>query len=301
MKKNISIWGILSCVLILMSSCWHEDLSNCWKGDVVIHLYAEDFQNITDHDSKNLFSDKVSSLGVLLYDRTSGNLVRTERLTDFASADSCYTLTFHGLPFGDYVLVTEANADYFLEQASHWDSLVMKQPESSRFDYLASLDSFTLDCECGYQDLFWMYRKNGRIQFTLHNVPLEISRVEAVADNLYAVGKADTTYQGNTDRMVSHSFEKQDDYVKSSFMMDAFPTASESGSSVTFRFYMNGAEGKEILAKTVFLDRKIRVPRNAMLGVTVDFENNLELKPDVEIVIDPTWDGVNDDGDVDIN
>ena len=64
---------------------------------------------------------------------------------------------------------------------------------------------------------------------------------------------------------------------------------------------MNGAEGKEILAKTFFLDRKIRVPRNAMIGVTVDFENNLELKPDVEIVIDPTWDGVNDDGDVDVN
>lgn len=301
MKKNISIWGILSCMLILMSSCWHEDLSNCWKGDVVIHLYAEDFQTSTDEGKKSLFTEKVSSLGVLLYDKNSGNLLKTEHLTNLVSADSCYTLTFHGLPFGDYVLVTEANTNQFLEQASHWDSLAMKQPESNRFDYLASLDSFTLDCECGYQDLFWMYRKNGRVQFTLQNIPLDISRVEAIVDNLYAVGKADTVYQGNTDRMVSHSFEKQDDYVKSSFLLDAFPTASESGSSVTFRFYMNGAEGKEILAKTVFLDRKIRVPRNAMIGVTVDFENNLELKPDVEIVIDPTWDGVNDDGDVDVN
>ena len=274
MKKNISIWGILSCMLILMSSCWHEDLSNCWKGDVVIHLYAEDFQTSTDEGKKSLFTEKVSSLGVLLYDKNSGNLLKTEHLTNLVSADSCYTLTFHGLPFGDYVLVTEANTNQFLEQASHWDSLAMKQPESNRFDYLASLDSFTLDCECGYQDLFWMYRKNGRVQFTLQNIPLDISRVEAIVDNLY---------------------------VTSSFLLDAFPTSSESGSSVTFRFYMNGAEGKEILAKTVFLDRKIRVPRNAMIGVTVDFENNLELKPDVEIVIDPTWDGVNDDGDVDVN
>lgn len=301
MKKNISIWGILSCALVLMSGCWHEDLSNCWKGDVVIHLYPEDFQTGSEEGRKTLFSEKVSSLGVLLYDKTSGNLLETKQLTDFASADSCYTLAFHGLPFGDYVLVTEANANQFSGQTAHWDALSMTQPETGRFDYLASLDSFKLDCECGYQDLFWMYRKNGRVQFTVKQVPAEISRVEALVDNLYATGKADTTYQGNTQRMAGHSFEKQEDYVKSTFVLDAFPTVAGLSSAVAFRFYMNGVEGKEVLAKTVFLNQKIQVPRNAVIGIDVDFDNNLELNPDVEIVVDPTWDGVHDDGDINVN
>ena len=52
--KTKYILYLLSLVFLL-SSCWKEDLKNCWMGDVTLTIVAEKFQQPATDEGKELF------------------------------------------------------------------------------------------------------------------------------------------------------------------------------------------------------------------------------------------------------
>ena len=66
--KTKYILYLLSLVFLL-SSCWKEDLKNCWMGDVTLTIVAEKFQQPTTDEGKleeNL-STRINSIRYYLY------------------------------------------------------------------------------------------------------------------------------------------------------------------------------------------------------------------------------------------
>lgn len=107
--KTKYILYLLSLVFLL-SSCWKEDLKNCWMGDVTLTIVAEKFQQPATDEGKleeNL-STRINSIRYYLYkDNVLIHSGIIDNVTDLNT--DAYKLTFPKLAFGDYCLALATN------------------------------------------------------------------------------------------------------------------------------------------------------------------------------------------------
>ena len=64
---------------------------------------------------------------------------------------------------------------------------------------------------------------------------------------------------------------------------------------------MTGSKGTEIVASRRTLTDRLQVVRNQLTGIRADFNHSITVQPDIQIVLNPDWDGVNGDTDIDID
>lgn len=294
----------IAAFLLVLSSCWREDTDDCWKGDVILSVTAEAFQTAPDAPSEKDISTCVDNMQYYLFDNSTGKLAFQGNVEDVPGQTDHYDVVFHTLPFGTYTLALTANSGNLQKGIDSWKNLHVSCPaEADAHDCFVSLYSFTLDCECGYKDFVKLYRTNGVLEVQLKGLPENILRAEAEVNNISDTCLPDTAYQGNMSVKRSVDIvspaEKQESVVTVS--MDAFPTVKESASKVFLRLYMDDGVGGEILAYDQTLKEDVRIFRNQLTRVETDFEGDISKAPSVKVTINPEWDGVNDDTNVDFD
>lgn len=286
---------------IFLSGCWHEDLSECWKGDVVLSITAERFGELPDGPSEPELGVKVKTLQYYLFDKND-NIIESGNVNNSSFSGDHYDFRFTDLAFGDYVLALTANSDAPVSNPDSWKAVKLFFPEDFKADYFTALYDFTLNCECGYADFVKLYRSKGLVQVCLKNLPSNITRARVDISPVSSVCLPDTTYQGSTSVWNETSIELKestDDAVMLS--MDAFPASSDSHTEVILTLYMEGSQGHEVVALHTTLTSELHVLRNQMVGIKVDFNHSIITTPTINIVINPDWDGINGDTDVDID
>ena len=177
--KTKYILYLLSLVFLL-SSCWKEDLKNCWMGDVTLTIVAEKFQQPATDEGKleeNL-STRINSIRYYLYkDNVLIHSGIIDNVTDLNT--DAYKLTFPKLAFGDYCLALATNvSEEELPDTTTPEALNLNYPgvEQTK-DYFTSCYDFTVDCECGYQDFVILRRTQGVTQFQLKQLPENITGI----------------------------------------------------------------------------------------------------------------------------
>lgn len=284
----------------LLGSCWHEDLSRCWKGDVVLSVTAECFATPPDGPSEADFGSRIGNLQYYLFD-ADGKLTARGNADGTSFSGDHYDLVFPTLPFGDYTLALTANTDGSVRQADAWNTLTLESPETSGTDYFTTLYNFRLDCECGYADFVKLYRAKGIVEVRLEELPSSITRARVDIGGVSAYCLPDTTYQGSMAVWGETPVTATDSEEAVTLSLDAFPTPADSFSEVTLTLYMTGSEGTEIVASRRTLTDRLQVVRNQLTGIRADFNHSITVQPDIQIVLNPDWDGVNGDTDIDID
>lgn len=284
----------------LLESCWHEDLSRCWKGDVVLSVTAERFGEQPDGPSETDFGSRISNLQYYLFD-TDGKLAGQGTADGSSFTGDHYDLTFPTLPFGDYTLALTANTDGALHDAASWRSLSLESPETSGSDYFTSLYTFRLDCECGYQDFVKLYRAKGIVEVRLEELPAAITRARVDITPVSAYCLPDTTYQGSMAVRGELPVSGGSGTEAVTLRLDAFPNPADSLATVTLTLYMTGSQGEETVASRRVLTDRLQVVRNQLTGILADFNYSITGQPGIQITLNPDWDGVDGDTDIEID
>ena len=293
----------MAALLLMLSSCWRENIDNCWKGEVVLSVVAERFQMPPNASSEKDISSCIDNMQYYLFDNSTGKLKSQGNVENMPEQIDHYDLVFHTLPFGTYTLALTANSGSLQKDVDSWKNLSVSCPtDFGMNDCFVSLYSFTLDCECGYADFVKLYRINGVVEVQLEKLPANILRAEVEVNNISETCLPDTVYQGNISvkrsMEITSSDKGQDDVV--TVDMKTFPTVKESTSNVLLRLYMDdGAKGEVLAYENMLAD--IQILRNQLTRVEVNFDYNISMEPSVSITINPKWDGVHDDTNVDFD
>lgn len=282
----------------LLCSCWHENLDQCWKGDVILSITAERFGEAPDKPAEPDLGAKISDFQYYLFSG-SGSVAGRGNVDVSSVHGDHYDLIIPTLPFGEYTLALTANTGGKQMDVNTWQSLRLECPDTSEADYFTSLYTFTLDCECGYADNVKLYRSKGIVEVRLENLPSVISRARIDISPVSAYCLPDTTYEERKSVWSEVQVTSGSDAVMLS--LDAFPNPDDEAVKVTLTLYMPGSKGSEIVAAERELTNTLQVIRNQCVGVLADFNNSITATPTIAITINPDWDGINGDTDVDIN
>lgn len=285
---------------LLLCSCWREDLSQCWKGDVILSITAERFGELPDKPAASDLGATVSDFQYYLFNK-NGNIADQGSVDVSSVHDDHYDLVIPTLPFGEYTLALTANTGGTLMNAETWQAIRLECPETSGTDYFTSLYTFTLDCECGYADIVKLYRSKGIVDVRLEQLPSVISRARVDITPVSAYCLPDTTYEGSKAVWAETLVTPENGTTPVTLSLDAFPNAKETLATVTLTLYMPGSNGEEIIAAQRELTQKLQVVRNQRMGISVNFNNSIASVPGVTITLNPDWDGINGDTDIDIN
>lgn len=304
LRNSIGLFIFFLAVSSCLTSCWRENLSNCWKGDVVLSVGAECFRQNADvciYEEK--MSSRINDMQYYLFDDATGELKYTGSAAKSHLQETFYKISFSKLPFGSYTLAMTANTDdsESLPPADpkSWSSLALENSNPVSDDYFVALHRFEVDCECEYIDTVKLYRANGAVSVRLQHLPDYITRAYVEIDNVASTCLPDTTYYG----LCTSAAEREtggSEQGGTVLTFGAFPTGAMS--SVIIRLYMLDGEGKEEMeAWSRTLDRQITVVRNQLTGVDLDFNGSLSVTPDISVVLNPDWDGITGGGDVEID
>lgn len=299
-QKSIKYLFALILAGFFWSGCWHEDLSECWKGDVILSVTAERFGELPDSPSEPDLGAKVKNLQYYLFDKND-NFIEKGNINGSSFSGDHYDLRFISLPFGDYVIALTANTDGTTGNPESWKAVQLNSPENSGADYFTSLYSFTLDCECGYSDVVKLYRSKGIVEVRLEQLPSNITRARVDISPVSAVCLPDTTYQGSMNVWGETIINWDDNPDVTMLNLDAFPSFGNSLSEVVLTLYMKGSQGEEIVALRRTLTNQLKVLRNQLVGIKVNFNHSITTTPNINIFINPDWEGINDDTGVDID
>lgn len=289
-------------LFFLLPGCWKEDLSKCWKGDVVVSVYAEKFQ-VSNNDIEDVLSKRVKALHYFLY--RDGVLVENKIVNDFKDIQSSgYPLKWNKLPFGNYKLLVVANAED--NQAIGGDindpgKVKIIYPGADRTsDLFTSAYDFTLDCDCGFVGETVLKRIQGVIQYEFKNVPKNITEVEVTVDQLGTECGVDTLTIYNTPFSLTYRtpIDPSSTDGTCSFAIGMLPTLPDCVSTLKLKLYSDH-DPDYVVYESLITDTA-RVERNQLLKVTSTFpEEGILGNISFGVIVNPKWDGSNN-GDVEV-
>lgn len=285
--------------LLLLTSCWKEDLKNCWMGDVTFSIVAEKFQQPATEQGQleeNLLR-RISSVRYYLY--KDKELLQSGVINDATDLGaSFYPLSFHKLAYGNYSLALAANTEE--EELNNGDTpkeLNINYPGIQQTkDYFTACYDFTVDCECGLNDFIILRRIQGVTHFKLEKLPPNIHEIEVEVNQIAASCQVDTTYRGVM--MADYHFkvaDVTDTDGNVSLAIGTFPTVQGTTTSVTLKFYAD--------VETRFLGYQntingIQISRNQLTRISADFNYTISGNTLFTVTINPEWDGIITDGGV---
>lgn len=289
--RRIYIMGITGFLLLLsVSGCWKENLSNCWEGDVIIRVAVEKFQQRPDGELEDNLGKRIKTLRYYLY---KGDELYDQGVIDSPEALNVdeLPLVFPKLKFGDYSLALLGNVDGDEVRGTEVaETLSFDYPGASQTkDYQVSYYNFTVDCDCGLNALAVLRRAQGVTQFRLKNLPDNISEIEVELNGVSQVCGADTLYGGETMAAYRVVTEKvgQDDVAV--FELGSFPTVVDGQTEVILKLYADSDPGFLAFHSRV---GTIQISRNQLIRVETDFNHDISGEVGFTIKINPSWDGV---------
>lgn len=287
--------------ILLFSSCWKENMNNCWQGKVSINIYAEKFQN-ENNEREDVFSKRISSLRYFLY--RNGVLMEEGLAGEFSGlSGASYTFERNKLPFGDYKLFLFANTEknqVLIGNTDDPSTLMVVYPGcEENDDYFACQYEFTLDCDCGYTGDVLLQRMHGVIQYRLQNIPGNISEIEVTMNQLGAMCGANLTVCNPSIALTYRTpFDSSSNSGEYWFTLGVFPTIPESKTHLYLTLYADNDPDFAVY-RSIITDQA-QIGRNQLLRVDVRFpEDGILEDTDFGIVINPKWDGSHN-GDVEI-
>lgn len=288
MRRKSEFYILALFLLIGLSGCWKEDLKNCWMGDVTLRVMAECFQEPPGGKTEENLGLRLKSVRYVLH---KGEELYKQGVIDDATTLNTQqlTLTFPKLPFGDYTLSLYGNAD------EHGDITYPGAADTQ--DYFVSGYQFTVDCDCGFEDMVVMYRSQGVTHFKLENLPDNIAEIEVGISRLGLVCRPDTTYLGETE--VLHRVKVSDVTTKSvsSLLIGSFPTIQEANSEMVIRLFAQGEPNFLVYEQKV---AEAVITRNRLVRLEADFNHTIDADVAFKVTVNPKWDGVDGGGDIPI-
>lgn len=288
--KQTYISGIISTLLLLsLSGCWKENVSNCWMGDVTVRVVAEKFQSSPGGDLEENLGRRVKTLRYYLYKEEA--LYRQGVIDSRSALDVQHLiLSFPKLGFGNYSLALLANVpEGAIEGTDVCEHLSFDYPGiSDTDDYLVSCYKFTVDCDCGLDDFAVLHRTQGVIELQLKNLPDNITEIEIELDKLSNMCSVDTLYHGETSSRYRIATEQVKKGNTVTVVTGSFPTVTDGQTALILKLYADGQPGF-LAFKTKITD--LRITRNQLIRMAADFKNDISGKIEFSIKVNPSWDG----------
>lgn len=282
--------------ILLFSSCWKEDLKNCWMGDVTLTIAAEKFQQpATDKGQlEDNLSARISSIRYYLY--KDNTLVQSGIIDNATDLDTgTHPLSFPKLAFGEYCLGLVANAsEEELSDTTTPEALNLNYPGAEQTkDYFTSCYDFTVDCECGYQDFVILRRTQAVTQFQLKQLPENITGIAVEMHKVAATCQIDTLYKGETIAEY-HTTVTEATNAEGivSFNIGTFPTTGTENASIILKLYADGKSDSPVYQNTL---NNVRILRNQLTRISTDFNYTILGNSGFSVTINPDWDGTNND------
>lgn len=288
---------LLACSVLLLVSCWREDLSNCWKDDLQITLVAEKFQ-ATDNETEAVMADKIDFYDYYLYRVEDDDMVivKKGRVAKSEFQGGSHQLNFVELPFGKYKLAAVANR----ENAGIGDDLlnVSFNNENQRNDFFVAAGDFSMNCYCEHSYDLTLYNTQGELEIRLKDLPANIVGAKIQVTNLYEKCGVDLKYSDRTscENYVEAVTVDGENMIVADLWM--FPTVINEKSQVTMTLFMDVYLENAVVATAYTLESA--VIRNNTIRIAKDFKGELLGQPEFNITINPTWDDVEGDSNVDV-
>lgn len=259
-------WIINSlCVVTLLafiSSCIHEDRSDCPTGKYLVKVTVKDknyanidnFPELAPVAEDSPFRIFAGTIYYTLNEAVTGNLVKESAVTPVSGNDSLYFITFDDVPMGEYTLTVWSNltADYLAG--------VLHQDGKEHTDiYLASS---TLKFNNSYRPAeLRLERTKGQLLLLCKNFPAVVAVIRQNVNNVYRQVDANFNYSGSTHVEKKGLFQP--------VLTTLLAPSSEGSSKLKLTFYSAAAETSPFLELP---EMDLTVKRNEISAIAVDFK-----------------------------
>ena len=208
-----------------------------------------------------------------MYDASTGELIRESAVVSTEGEEKEYTLTFPGVPDGDYKLAVWGNL------TTDYPAGILHQDGKEHTDiYVTSGD---LHFSPDYQtEELTLERTKGKLLLLCSNFPSEITRIEQNVSHVYQSTDAGLNYSGST---------QVDKNVPFTSVLETLlaPTSAEGHSKLTLTFYTGGTRASETpYLKLPVMEMDMR--RNEITAVSIDY-NTSEGIWEIKMFIRGEW------------
>lgn len=249
-------------LLVLISSCIREDLSDCPPSQYEIKVSVKDknytnissFPQLPPMDENAPFSSFEGTIYYTLSDAATGNRVKESSLSAVDGGDQTYTISFNDVPDGEYTLTVWGN------MTAEYPAGVLHKDGKELTDIYMATRTFKLNPKYKTEEVP-LERMKGKFLLLCNNFPSEVNRVQQTVKHVYQLVDANKNYSGSTE--VDRSMTLQP--ILQTFVA---PTSQEGVSKLKLRFYSDAAT-------TPFLDlpeMDLFMKRNEISAISVDFK-----------------------------
>ena len=250
-------------LLILISSCIREDLSDCPSSQYEVKVSVKDknyansnsFPQLSPVDENAPFSSFEGTVYYILSDAATGNKVKESSLSAVGGADQTYTISFNDVPDGDYTLTVWGN------MTAEYPAGVLHRDGKEHTDIYMATRMLKLGRDYKTVEVP-LERMKGKFLLLCNNFPSTVNRVEQTVSHVYQSVDANKNYSGSTEVDKSMTFQP----VLQTFLA---PTSQEGVSKLKLSFYSDAAT-------TPFLDlpeMDLFVKRNEISAFSVDYKS----------------------------
>ena len=296
MINKIKLIGLL--LVLVTQGCVRDGVDECPEGNVKLRFYAEKFQNRSQDplsDREANFYERVNHIRYFLY--KDDVLYKSDIVTVFDKTilDS-YTLDFNNLEYGNYKIAMVANStkSALAGDPALIDNLFITYPGSKNTeDYFSNVFSFTVDSTDSKEYQVGLLRLQGVIRYTFRNLPEDASNIEVIMENVAAekwiAGDYKKIYRADLRYATIPVTRAVEGYV-----MATFPTVTNMRSRLDVNLYRTNEERAYV---TQMVSDTLTVTRNQLLDVVLTYNSG---QFDCEILLDTSWDGSSNGGQIGI-
>ena len=251
-------------LLILISSCIREDLSDCPPSQYEIKVSVKDknytnissFPQLTPMDENAPFSSFEGTVYYILSDAVTGSRVKESSLSAVGGADQTFTISFNDVPDGEYTLTVWGN------MTAEYPAGVLHQDGKEHTDIYMATRTFKLDRNYKTDEVP-LERMKGKFLLLCTNFPSAVNRVEQTVSQVYQSVDANRNYSGSTQVTKSMAFQP----VLQTLLA---PTSQEGVSKLKLSFYADATRASDAFLELPEMD--LNMKRNEISAISVDFK-----------------------------
>ena len=264
--------------IVLASSCGDEcPVEQPYSVRVSVkdknYLNISQFPQLGSVDENQPFRTYTGTIYYALYDASTGALKRESEIVQINGEDKEYTISFAGIPDGDYKLAVWGNL------TTDYPAGILHQDGKEHTDIYVATRVLHFSPEYQTEELT-LERTKGKLLLLCSNFPAEISRIEQHVNHVYQSVDADLNYSGST---------QVDKSVPFTNMLETLlaPSSVDGHSKLALTFYATYTR----VSESPYLklpEMEVDMRRNEITAVSIDY-NTSEGIWEIKMFIRGEW------------
>lgn len=250
-------------LLVLISSCIREDLSDCPPSQYAVQVSVKDknytnvdnFSQLVRMSESSPFSSFEGTIYYILTDPSTGKIVKGSSITPISGGGQTYSIMFDDVPNGEYTLTVWGNV------TSDYPIGVLHQDGKEYVDVYVG--TATLKFGPNYQPVeVPLERAKGMLLVVCSNFPSVVTSIEQNVNHVYPTVDANLNYMGDTNVLKRVPFR--------TFITTVLSPTSSGTSKVKLRFFADNLDAVNPFFELPEMDLGVR--RNEVSAISVDYK-----------------------------